>query len=143
MNHGKSVRHTGDTHAFSQTTSFFFCQDQGLSRHLSFACHREKCTARFAPCPMQKCSGVGPPAGELLPPIPYSHTCPLAHAIDLLMGLFRGAVFHHAGVPKNCPLALMGRFPFLMGRFPTLMGRLPDCLNGLFSLLKIPSKTAL
>ena len=31
--------------------------------------------------------------------------------IDLLMGLFRGAVFHHGGVPENCPLALMGVFP--------------------------------
>ena len=29
---------------------------------------------------------------------------------DLLMGLFRGAVFHH-GVPENSPLTLMGRFP--------------------------------
>ena len=26
----------------------------------------------------------------------------------LFMGLFRGAVFHHGGVPKNSPLALMG-----------------------------------
>ena len=33
-------------------------------------------------------------------------------AIDLLMGgLFRGAVFCDGGVPKYCPLALMGRFP--------------------------------
>ena len=39
--------------------------------------------------------------------------------IDLLMGLFRGAVFHRGGVPKNCALAFMGRFPFLMGRFPS------------------------
>ena len=43
--------------------------------------------------------------------------------IDLLMGLFRGAIFHHGGVPEKCPLALMGRFRSLMGRFPTLMGR--------------------
>ena len=42
--------------------------------------------------------------------------------IDLLMGLFRGAVFHHGGVPENCPLALM--------------------LDGPFSLLKIAWKTA-
>ena len=41
------------------------------------------------------------------------------------MGLFRGPVFDHGGVPKNCPLALMGRFPSLMGRFPILMGRFP------------------
>ena len=65
------------------------------------------------------------------------------------MGLFRGAVFHHGGVPENCPLALVGRFPSLMGRFPPLMGRFPplmgcfpECLNGPFSLLKIPWKTA-
>ena len=45
--------------------------------------------------------------------------------IDLLMGLFRGAVFRHGGVPENSPLTLMGRFPSLMGRFPTLMGRFP------------------
>ena len=25
-----------------------------------------------------------------------------AYFIDLLMGLFRGAVFHHGGVPENC-----------------------------------------
>ena len=54
--------------------------------------------------------------------------------IDLLMGLFRGAVFCHGrgGLkqpikqPTETPtstLALMGRFPSLMGRFPTLMGR--------------------
>ena len=42
-----------------------------------------------------------------------------------------GAVFHHGGVPKNCPLTLMGRFP-------SLMGRVPEHLNGLFSFSKIP-----
>ena len=57
--------------------------------------------------------------------------------IDLLMGLFRGAVFRHGGgaleqpikEPTETPtstLALMGRFPSLMGRFPTLMGRFTD-----------------
>ena len=57
--------------------------------------------------------------------------------IDLLMGLFRGAVFRHGGgarkqrikQPLELPtstMALMGRFPSLMGRFPTLMGRFPD-----------------
>ena len=54
------------------------------------------------------------------------------------MGLVRGTAFHRGGVPENCPLALMGRFPSLMRR---LMGRFPDCLNGPFSnfsLLKIP-----
>ena len=71
--------------------------------------------------------------------------CDLCHfvvVIDLLMGLFRGAVFHHGGVPENCPKALMGRFPSLMGRLPTLMGLFPACLDGQFSLLKIPWKTA-
>ena len=62
------------------------------------------------------------------------------HIIDLLMGLFRGAVFRHSRVPENSPLSLMGRFPCLMGRFPTLMGRFPECLNGPFSLSKIPWK---
>ena len=68
--------------------------------------------------------------------------------IDLLMGLFRGAVFHHGGgalkqpikQPTETPttatstLALMGRFPSLMGRFPTLMGRFTDfVLRGRFT----------
>ena len=54
--------------------------------------------------------------------------------IDLLMGLFRGAVFQHVWGARKQPIkqptemptstmALMGRFPSLMGRFPTLMGR--------------------
>ena len=49
--------------------------------------------------------------------------------IDLLMGLFGGAVFHDGVCPKNCPLALMGRFPSLLGRPPSLMdmGRFPSC----------------
>ena len=57
--------------------------------------------------------------------------------IDLLMGLFRGAVFFHGGGARKQPIkqatemststmALVGRFPSLMGRFPTLMGRFPD-----------------
>ena len=65
--------------------------------------------------------------------------------IDLLMGLFRGAVFRHGGgalkqpikQPTETPtstLALMGRFPLLMGRFPTLMGRFTDfVLRGRFT----------
>ena len=65
--------------------------------------------------------------------------------IDLLMGLFRGAVFRHGGgalkqpikQPTETPtstMALMGRFPSLMGRFPTLMGRFADfVLRGLFT----------
>ena len=48
------------------------------------------------------------------------------------MGLFRGAVFHYGRVPKSCPLALMGRFPFLTGRFPTLMDRFLNALLGRF-----------
>ena len=43
-----------------------------------------------------------------------------------LMGLFRGAVFHHAGgCPKTNQLTLMGRCPSLMSRFSPLMGRFP------------------
>ena len=64
------------------------------------------------------------------------------HIIDILMGLFRGAVFDHGGVPKNSPLALMGHFACLMGRFSALMGRFPECLHGPFSLLRIPWKAA-
>ena len=57
----------------------------------------------------------------------------LLFVIDLLMGLFRGAVFDHGEVQENCPLALMGRFPSLMGRFPSFMGRFPkNALMGLF-----------
>ena len=78
-------------------------------------------------------------------PFRFGLFCPdLSIFIDLLMGLFRGAIFHHGGVPENCLLALLGRFPSLMGRFPTLMGRFPECLNGPFSRLirglKIPEK---
>ena len=40
--------------------------------------------------------------------------------IDLLIGLFRGAVFLHGGVPENSPLASMGRFTSLTGRFTSL-----------------------
>ena len=54
---------------------------------------------------------------------------------------FRGAVFHRGGVPENCPLALMGRFPS-RGCFLTSTGRFPECLNGPISLLKIPWKAA-
>ena len=39
----------------------------------------------------------------------------LSSLMDPLMDLFRGVVFHHAGVPESCPLVLMGRFPSLMG----------------------------
>ena len=72
--------------------------------------------------------------------------------IDLLMGLFRGAVFRHGGgalkqpikQPTETPtstLALMGRFPSLMGRFPTLMGRFTDfVLRGRFTSWKSTGK---
>ena len=72
--------------------------------------------------------------------------------IDPLMGLFRGAVFRHAGgvlkqpmkQPTETPtstLALMGRFPSLMGRFPTLMGRFADfVLRGRFTSWKSTGK---
>ena len=66
----------------------------------------------------------------------------ISNLIDLLMGLFREAVFHHGGGPENCSSAFMGRFPSSMGRFPSLMGRFLECLNGPFSLLKIPWETA-
>ena len=75
-----------------------------------------------------------------------------AEIIDLLMGLFRGAVFRHGGgalkqpikQPTETPtstLALMGRFPSLMGRFPTLMGRFTDfVLRGRFTSWKSTGK---
>ena len=43
------------------------------------------------------------------------------HVMDLLMGLFRGAVFQHEGLPEKCRLALMGQFRSLMGRFETFL----------------------
>ena len=70
---------------------------------------------------------------------------PAPKFIDLLMGLFRGAVFHHGWGARKQPIkhptemptstmALMGRFPSLMGRFPTLMGRFADfVLRGRFA----------
>ena len=68
--------------------------------------------------------------------------------VDLVMGLFRGAVFRHGGGALKQPikqpiktptstLALMGRFPSSMGRFPTLMGRFTDfVLRGRFTSWK-------
>ena len=79
---------------------------------------------------------------EKFPEILFVFVLEFAMIIDLLMSLFRGAVFRHSGVSENSPLSLMGRFPSLMGRFPTLMGRFPECLNRPFSLSKIPWKTA-
>ena len=47
------------------------------------------------------------------------------YLIDLLMGLFRGAVVHHGGMPENSPLALIGAFPLLNGPFSDLNGPFP------------------
>ena len=75
------------------------------------------------------------------PGVPF----PSALLIDLLMWLFRGAVFRHGGgalkqpikQPTETPtstLALMGRFASLKGRFPTLIGRFTDfVLRGRFT----------
>ena len=75
-----------------------------------------------------------------------------ALVIDLLIGLFRGAVFRHGGGARKQPIkqpiemptstmALMGRFQSLMGRFPTLMGRFPDfVLRGRFASWKSTGK---
>ena len=52
--------------------------------------------------------------------------------IDLLMSLFRGAVFQ--------PISVNGPFPDLNGPFSELNGPFPKCLSGPFSLLKIPGK---
>ena len=72
--------------------------------------------------------------------------------IDLLMGLFRGAVFRDGRGARKQPIkqptemptstmALMGRFPSLMGRFLTLMGRFPDFVpRGRFPSRKSPGK---
>ena len=72
--------------------------------------------------------------------------------IDLLMGLFRGAVFRYGGGARKQPIkqpietptstmTLMGHFPSLMGRFRTLMGRFPDfVLRGRFPSRKSPAK---
>ena len=43
---------------------------------------------------------------------PHENSCLrfITILMDLLMGLSRRAIFHHGGVPENCPLALMGCF---------------------------------
>ena len=78
--------------------------------------------------------------------------CPLL--IDLLMGLFRGAVFRHGGGARKQPIkqptemptstmALMGRSPLLNGPFSDLNGAFPRFRpKGPFYLLKIHWKTA-
>ena len=46
--------------------------------------------------------------------------------IDLLMGLFRGAVFRHGGVPEHSPSTLInGPFFLLNGPFSDLNGPFP------------------
>ena len=76
---------------------------------------------------------------------PFSSVSFSEKFVDLLMGLFRGAVFHSGMGARKQPIkqptelptstmALMGRFPSLMGRFPTLVGRFPDFgLRGRFT----------
>ena len=60
----------------------------------------------------------------------------LAYVMDLLMGLFRGAV------ARKQPVGLDGAFHLFNGPFSSLSGPSPECLNGQFSLLKIPWRTA-
>ena len=84
----------------------------------------------------------------------HSFSDHLEFLIDLLMGLFRGAVFHHGGgalkQPINEPtetptstLALTGRFPLVNGPFSDLNGAFHRFRpKGPFYLLKIHWKTA-
>ena len=44
-------------------------------------------------------------------PCDFVHGMKRKYVNDLVMGLLRGAVFHHDGVPENSPSALMGRSP--------------------------------
>ena len=77
--------------------------------------------------------------------IPFQKSAPISvqeSLIDLFMGLFRGAVFQHGPVPKKQSINLNGPFPLLNGLFSDLNGPFPECLNGPFSLLEIPWKTA-
>ena len=48
----------------------------------------------------------------------------LLSIIEVLMGLFRGAVFHHGGGDRNQPIEQPTSTMASMGRFPSLMGRL-------------------
>ena len=49
--------------------------------------------------------------------------------IDLLMGLFGGAVVRHGGVPETPPINLNGPFSLLSGPFSDLIGPFAECLN--------------
>ena len=68
--------------------------------------------------------GVGMQGGSSSTPSP-ALTVLLVLPNRPLNGPFQRGHFHHGGVPGNCPLALMGRFPSavspnaLMGRFPS------------------------
>ena len=57
-----------------------------------------------------------------------------------------GPKIHIAPWAPKLPISVNGAFPFqgpfLMGRFQPLIGRFPECLNGPFSLFKVPWKTA-
>ena len=52
------------------------------------------------------------------------------------MGLFRGAVFHHGGVPGKQPISVNGAFPLLDGPFSNLNG--PVTLSALMG--RFPSR---
>ena len=90
----------------------------------------------------------------------FRHRCPWPEGadgrpwpqiIDLLMGLFRGAVFRRGRGARKQPMkqptemptstmARMGRFPSLMGRFPSSMGVSPISSKGAVLPLDNPGK---
>ena len=88
------------------------------------------------------------------PEAPLECLLPCLAIIDLLMGLFRGAVFHHGRDARKQPIkqpaemptstmALMGRFPLVNVPFSDLNGAFHRFrLKGLFYLLKIRWKAA-
>ena len=107
---------------------------------------RQACAMRRRPCQSYSSSNSSSISeGMFFLNLPFSMLIRLPLLIDLLMGLFRGAVFRHDGgalkqpikQPTETPtstLSLMGRFRSLMGRFPTLMGRFTDfVLRGRFA----------
>ena len=57
---------------------------------------------------------------------PTSAAIPTATCNDLLMALFREAVFHHGGGARKQPIKQLTEMPTstmaLMGSFPSLMG---------------------
>ena len=62
----------------------------------------------WSPGPRKLCKLFGEPGAGALGNFFRSpeDLCVGSTIIDLLMGLFRGAVFQHGGVPENCPLAI-------------------------------------